>query len=76
LHKCSNHYYYDYQYRSSYYYDHDYRHWHYNYGNYHIFDNYIIDHDDDNDNDRATLHRLMYVALARGITEMDQGLWR
>jgi hypothetical protein len=37
-------------------------------------DQHIIDHDDNYN--RATMHRLMYVAMARRITEMDQGLWR
>jgi hypothetical protein len=40
--------------------DHDYQH--------------IIDHDDNHD--RATLHRLMHVAMARRSIKMDQSLWR
>jgi hypothetical protein len=32
--------------------------------------------DDDNNHDRATLHWVMYVAMARRIAEMDQDLWR
>lgn len=44
-------------------YDHDDRHWHYD----------VIDHN--NHHDRAAMHRIMYVAMARRLTKMDQGLW-
>jgi hypothetical protein len=44
--------------------DNDDQHWHHD----------IID-DDDNHN-RAALHRLMRVAMASRTSEMDQGLWR
>ena len=52
--------------------NHDYGHWHYN-----IIDHdqqHIIDHNDDHN--RATLHRVVYMALVRGLAKMDQGLWR
>lgn len=34
----------------------------------------IIDHY--NNHNRATLHRLMHMALVRGFSKMDQSLWR
>jgi hypothetical protein len=42
--------------------------------NNHDLEQHIIDHN--NDHNRATLHRLMHVAMARGSFKMDQGLWR
>jgi len=37
-------------------------------------DQHIIDHDDNNN--RAALHRLMHMAMARRSSEMDQDIWR
>jgi hypothetical protein len=42
--------------------------------NNHDLEQHILNHD--NNHNRATMHRLMHVAMARRIAEMDQDLWR
>jgi heterodisulfide reductase subunit B len=54
--------------------DYDHHYIDHHYIDQHYIDQHIIDHDDNHN--RAALHRLMHMAMARRITEMDQGLWR
>jgi hypothetical protein len=42
--------------------------------NHHDLDQHILDHDDNHN--RATLHRLMHMAMVRRSIKMDQSLWR